>query len=852
VEAGLTNQVEAARARVELLAPAGGPDAGLAALQSGADAIYLGLKRFSARADADNFSPEELEEITAYAHALAPRRRVFAAVNTLVLDGEVGAAVEALAALAEAGVDAVIVQDLGVARLARRYFPQLALHASTQLAVHSRAGVEALRSLGFARATLARELTVDEVADAASVQGIEVEAFIHGALCYAYSGLCLFSSQHVGRSGNRGACAYPCRDEWRVGAVVERVGAAPSEGPPPGGFAFSMKDLAAPDHLGALRKAGVASLKIEGRKKSALYVAAAVSYYRALLDGGLSESERAAREEDLRTIFSRPWTPLFLGSRHDKDVVDRDFVGHRGARIGEVEAVVRSGRDVFVRFRSGRALGRHDGLQIEIPGQGRPFGFPVDVLRLASAEPRGRSREVTQAPAGSVVEVGLPEGYPTIPVGAAISCSSSQAVKEGYRLEKINLAAYRRRAPLRIEARLVRDELAVEATAEDEGGGEKAQASASLAGPFEAAKDPSRTAASLRAAFEKLGDTRLRLASFELEDPLGLFVPVSRVNELRRGLAAQVDEKLRALRADRLRRITSEMALAPAEAPPAGALRWSVMVDRVSSLSSLAAEDLDGIDEVVVEIARDSGVALLEALRPLADRLGHEHIRLALPSIARGWEEPGLKGKVGRLREAGFARWQAANVAAWSTLGIERGRPAGIDLAADWSMYAVNRQAARELLEMGAGRVTLSVEDGLANMALLARELGERATVVVYQDTPLFISESCPYANLKGGCPGISSCRYESMELRSSRHEEVLAINERCRAVVIDRDPLCLAGRLPALERAGVRRVRADFIHRPYAPEEVRDIWRALRSGLGIKRGRLANFDRGLDGSRAP
>jgi putative protease len=868
---------------IELLAPAGGPEAGLAAFEHGADAIYLGLQRFSARAEAENFSLDELAGIVGYAHGLSPRRRVLAAVNTLVLEEELAPAVEALGALADVGVDAVIVQDLGVARLVRRHFPSLRLHASTQLAVHSRAGVEALRSLGFARATLARELTLAEIRDAARAGGIEVEVFIHGALCYSYSGLCLYSSQQTGRSGNRGACAYPCRDRWQVGVGLEpnrsaegRSSSGPlvrghepnrsaegrsSSGPlvrglergadrpaesPPAGFAFSMKDLAAPDFVQALREAGVASLKIEGRKKSPLYVAATVSYYRALLDGGLGPAERAAHEQDIQSVFSRPWTALFLGGRHAQSGADRDFVGHRGARLGEVESVVRSGDELFVRFRSARALARHDGLQIDIPGLGHPFGFPVDVLRLAAPHRRARPREVAQAPAGSLVEVGLPDGYPTIPEGAPISCSSSQAVKQRYRLlARPDLAAHRARIGLRVKAALSERELTLEARA-GEGSGE-VLLRASLPGPFEPAQEPKGTFGALRAAFEKLGATRLVLERFDLEDPGGLFVPISRVNGVRRQLTAEVAQALRARAAERLAAIGVELARGEPAPGEDFSLRWSLKVDRISHLAELTPEDLVDVDEVLVEIHRDSDATLRAGLAPLEALLGRARIRLALPTITRAWEEPGLRGKIERLRAAGFSRWQASNVSAFCYLHSELDRLGPVDLSADASLHVLNRQAALQLREMGVSRVTLSVEDGLANMARLLPDLGTWATVVVYQDTPLFISESCPYAILKGGCPDpASDCRFESMELRSSHGGEVEAINDHCRTVVIGRRPFSLADRLEPLRHAGARQVRADFIHRSYTPFEVRDIWRALRAGRGVDRSHVANFDRGL------
>ena len=269
----------AKRPAVELMAPAGDPDAGYAALLYGADSIYLGVNRFSARADAGNFTLPEVDAITAYAHSLTPRRRVFAAVNTVVLQNELAPVVELLAALAEAAVDAVIVQDWGVYRVVRRHFPSLRLHASTQMAVHNRPGAETLRDLGFARVTLARELTLGEVCAVSSLPGIETEVFVHGALCYSYSGLCLFSSHVMGRSGNRGRCAYMCRDRFRTMETQEGSR---------GRFVFSMKDLAAGADLQDLLRSGVASLKIEGRMKSALYVAAVTNYYRRLIDGALT------------------------------------------------------------------------------------------------------------------------------------------------------------------------------------------------------------------------------------------------------------------------------------------------------------------------------------------------------------------------------------------------------------------------------------------------------------------------------------------------------------------------------------------------------------------------------------
>ena len=754
-----------------MLAPAGGPDAAFAAFHYGADAIYLGLKKFSARAEAENFTLDECAEVTAYAHSLAPRRRVFVTINTLIRQEELPELVETLAALSDIGVDAIILQDLGVYHVLRTHFPELELHASTQLAVHNRAGAEALAQLGFTRVVLARELTFEEVRDVTAAGGVETEVFIHGALCYSYSGLCLFSSQTLGRSGNRGRCAYSCRDAFEVrGAPDALRDGTPVRRDPAHGFPFSMKDLALPDHLPALRAAGVSCFKVEGRKKSPLYVATTTDYYRKLLDGRLAAGERAATEADLQTVFSRPWTRLFTESHKDKEVADRDTVGHRGSLIGRIDAV----RGNRVRFRTARALERHDGLQIDLPVLGKPYGFPVDRLWVVEPGRKQREREVIEADAGSVVEVALPPDHPPLPAGAPVYCSSSQAVKRRYRHDRPKPGLYRPRRAVEVEAVLTADELAVVGRVAPRRPDEPAlEVRRTLVGPFAAAQEAAPMEAAARAAFDKLGDTRLELASFTWRNPGQRFVPVSRLNQLRRDLAGALEEALQAASAERVRRVLADVcppAPAPSRAP---AFRWSIKVDRVGFVDAFEPEDWAGVEELIVDVARDHPMLLVERLEQLAAAIGRERIRLALPPLTRKWEETNVQHKIARLRAAGWAKWEAANLSAWPHLGLDpsRSETGEIDLSADWSLYVVNRAAARRLEAMGVRRFTLSPEDGLANLRPLLAEFGPRAAVIVHQDTPLFLAESCAYANLIGGCPGKANCSFESMEMTSSHGE---------------------------------------------------------------------------------
>ncbi len=253
--------------RMELLAPAGDESALRAAVQNGADAVYLGSGAFNARRHAGNFDGEALDAAVRYCHARGVK--VHVTLNTLVRQDELPALLEAVRAVNASGADAAIVQDFGVARALRQIAPEVQLHASTQMAVHNRQGVAFLREAGFDRAVLARELTFGEMAECAR-EGIEIEAFVHGALCVACSGQCLMSSLVGGRSGNRGLCAQPCRLPWRLDGRE--------------GCLLSTRDLCGIGDLARLRDAGVASLKIEGRLKRAEYVAVTVAAYRRALD----------------------------------------------------------------------------------------------------------------------------------------------------------------------------------------------------------------------------------------------------------------------------------------------------------------------------------------------------------------------------------------------------------------------------------------------------------------------------------------------------------------------------------------------------------------------------------------
>lgn len=815
--------------RTELLAPAGDLDAAYAAFHHGADAIYLGLQRFSARAEAANFSPGDLGEIVGFAHAATPRRSVFVAFNTLVEDHELDEAIETLALLDVTGVDAVIIQDLGIARLARTYFPRLELHASTQLAIHNVAGAVAARELGFKRVTLARELMLKEMAAIVRDGGLDVEVFIHGALCYSYSGLCLYSSMLRGRSGNRGRCSYPCRDTFGQAKA----------------YPFSMKDLALTGDVVKLREAGVFSFKIEGRKKSALYVAAVTQYYRKLLDARLAVSEKQALEEEIKTVFSRPWTNLYLHSHRNRDVTDSVVVGHRGAPIGRAERVVRKGSGDWLQFKTQRRLERHDGIQVDLPGRGRPFGFPVDRLRMAGG--RGQSaEEVFEVPANCLVEVALPREHPVIEPGAPLYCSSSQNVKQHYRFPRPKPGLYRVPLGLEVVLEVAGNVLNVGARLVE---CEEVTVNLSLPGPFEPSRDAVAVEQAARMAFLKLGETQFELRRFELKNPDSAFIPVSELNRLRREVTRRLSELVAAHRNRAIQAVqVAEKPVMASFLTKAAGLAWSLKIDRLTHLDGLELDDLHDLCELVVDIQREPLPVLKAGLARWRDQLGCDRIRLALPVLMREWEQADLVEKIRALRMEGWVQWELASLASWPLL--ERscappGSPADRHLSSDWAVYVTNRSAARQVLAMGASRFTCSPDDAKENIIALVRQFSERAMVIIYQDTPLFISENCALAAEARRCPASPDCRISEREWESGGGETVRLIQHGCRTLAINELPYCLSGRLAELQKSGLRHARADFINRRYAPGRVREVWRALRQGHRVP-GYEGNYARGV------
>ncbi len=359
----------------ELLAPAGNLETALAAYDAGADAVYGGLGRFNARERAENFTFDSLGRLIGEAHRNG--RKVYLTLNTLIKECELGEVAEYLAELTVLGPDALIIQDPGILRLARQFFPSLPLHASTQMGIHNRAGLAMAAQLGITRVILERQVTLDELRSMAAVSPVELEVFLHGSLCCSLSGRCLLSSVQGGWSGNRGKCKQPCRRFYETGRTA--------------GFLLSPRDLYGVPLLPELRRIGVASLKIEGRLRSPDYVWKTVRAYRMLLDAPVEPPPEVLAEAErllASTATRRPSAGFFRGTGQ-RQVIDPERFGAYGNVVAEV--IARNRRGILIRSSGRMHLG--DRLRLVSPDGGDGSSFSL--IRMEA-----RNREVLKIPAG--------------------------------------------------------------------------------------------------------------------------------------------------------------------------------------------------------------------------------------------------------------------------------------------------------------------------------------------------------------------------------------------------------------------------------------------------------------------
>jgi len=517
---------------VELLAPAGQTESLRAAIANGANAVYLGIGPFNARRRAENFTPDQLPELRDVTARCGVR--LYAAMNTLLLPGELDAAAGLIERLADGGVDAVIVQDAGLAELATAMAPSLPLHASTQMTLSEPGGIEmARRRWNLRRVILPRETSLEdlraiayETASAGGAGGggrIELEMFVHGAMCISYSGQCQASRHLGGRSGNRGQCAQPCRLAWDM-----LVDGRPRK--LAGRHLLSPRDLCLLESLGDLLAAGATSFKIEGRLKDPGYVAAAVRVYRKALDAASGHGRLAVTQADrdgLQLGFSRGFTRGYLDGNDPRGLVDASAPGNLGLRVGQVSQ--RRGGRIVVQL-------DNDSPQVRLSaGDGVAFGLPDAAGRRA-----GGSIYEVQALGGGRIAITLgrdaAEALQSVQPGQVVRKTSDPKLHRELRQSYARLEP-RRREPIDISLEAVVGQAPVMRCGQIEVRGEE---------PLQAAQHQPLTRDALAEQLARLGDTPLELGRVELVGPAGpaeaveAMVPKSVINGLRRRLTERI------------------------------------------------------------------------------------------------------------------------------------------------------------------------------------------------------------------------------------------------------------------------------------------------------------------------
>lgn len=726
---------------MENLAPAGNWDALRSAVAAGADAVYLGYAAYSARAGAGNFDEQQLRDAVRFAHL--HHVRVHVTVNTLIKDGELAGVVDVLRLLSEIRVDAVLVQDLGVLRMARRCFPDLPIHASTQMAIHNATGVRFCRNQGMTRAVLARECSAAEIALAAK-EGIEIEVFGHGAQCVAVSGECLFSSVVGGRSGNRGRCAQPCRLLYTYRGKTAAW--------------LSPRDVCMRDDLPELNKAGVASIKLEGRLKRPEYVATIANSYRNAIDAMDNGHFRKADEAEmtgLRQIFSRGgFMRGYAMGAEDAGVIDPARVSHGGVKIGRVEFAAGN----MARVRLERSLDDGDGLQIRTAqgdaeliyaGHDTEAG-QIAVVRLRPDVRTKAGDEVYRLTSEKQLQWARSLAIPAIPADMA-------------------LIAY----PGKPLALTMTD-------------GEN---SVTVTGDTVApAQSRAMSEEDARRSLGKLSDTPFSLRVLTVQTA-GAFVPVSALNQLRREACQQLAEA----------RIAAFTRKAGRE-EPADDLIYPDTPDAPSMAIVRTREQADamqGAADLLVWYPEDFRADALESgLRDMPDG-----VWLQLPTVC---EEKTLDAL------DAFVQKNAGKLGGIVLGSVgQLGRTWNVPMGAGSGIPVMNRRAVQFLLEQGCRFVTASSELSGAELRTLMQN-HPPVVVPAYGREQLMLLHHCPARTYLGLTKGHAACRMCDQHSPDALAGQTLT-DRRGTVYPLLRQRLpegCLVRLMNALPTNNIRRVR--------------------------------------------
>jgi putative protease len=807
--------------RPELLAPAGSWEALVAAVQNGADAVYFGGKAFNARYSATNFDDEQLVQAVEYCHVRGVK--VYVTVNIILADQELKEALEFLHFLHNAGVDAIITQDLGLAKLARQVIPELPLHASTQMTVHNTAGVKLLQEYGFERIVLSREMQLEDIAQLKRETGADLETFMHGALCVCYSGQCLMSSMIGGRSGNRGRCAQPCRMQYQL---VNQWGQSLVDNGKVGEYLLSPRDLNLSQYVPDLIKAGINSFKVEGRMKRPEYVATVINVYRQLIDKALAENEFSVdpkQARDLEQIFNRDFSTGFFYGNPGSELMSYKRPNNRGVLLGRVKKFSKDSNLVELSLQEPLQVG--DGIEVWVTQGGR---VGTEVSRIIV-----KGQQVESAPAGVSVWVDIRgKVCPGDRVFKTHDAELMQRAKLSYTSSK-----ELRKIPLKFTVKAsVGEPLHIGVV---DPMGNHAEGSSAEVGQ-QAEKRP-LTKEFLSEQLNRLGNTPFALGQLDCEINGQVMFPMRVINELRRTVLEDLEHRRSAKGARNTidkkvfkQRLTE--ALASLDQPNQSRRNKAKLAVNVAELTTLKAVVDAGADIVYYggESFRSRKAITVEDIKTAVAYCQKRGVDFILSS-PRVMQDEELKRYLNTVEKCAtdISKVLVGNLGLLHQLKTS----SDLKMIADFSFSVFNQAAADMLSEQSVIRVTLSPELTMAQV----REFAAHATIpleaLVHGALPLMVTEYCAMGSLMGGltsktkCSG--PCRSQTCGLKDRKGVVFpIEVDQYCHQHIFNSKELCLIEDVGTLVAAGISVLRIDA--RIVNSERARKIVEAYRRVLGF------------------
>lgn len=782
---------------IELLAPVGSREALIAAVEGGADAVYLAGKMFGARASAPNFTDEELIEAVKLAHLRSVK--VYVTVNTLVDNSEIPALSLYLQYLYRIGVDAIIVQDIGVFKMAKQIIPEMPIHASTQMTVHNIEGVELLTELGFQRVVVSRELSMDDIQHICKNTATEIEAFVHGALCISYSGQCLMSSMIGGRSGNRGRCAQPCRLPY---TLVDEKGNDLLLEADAGEYLLSPKDLNTLELIPELIQAGVTSFKIEGRMKRPEYVAVVVDTYRRAIDACLVNPDAYVvaeqEQKELAQIFNREFTTAYLKTHQGRKMMSDRRPNNRGVRIGRVSDYQHQERVATIKLDEPLYINDIVDFWVKIGGR-----VSVTVSSMVV-----NGQKVTSAPAGAEVAIHV---HAPVRINDRVFKVFDAGLMERARAFFTEPNAVKRVA---VDIKVtVQEGQPLEISIQDRDGFCSRARTSFIA--QRAIKRP-LTSEVIAKQVERLGSTIFNVNTLECNIIGEVMVPISEINDVRRRAIEELEQA-------RLMPFQRE-DLPRKKYVARDFLSSNIIRDKAGVRQPLLVVNADTIDKIKVSLESGADCIMFggetfdhKMITPeiygRAVAMVHEYgkqIILNTPRIIKKWQMDEVKRELALFEEL---QPDAVAISNLGTLHIAK-KITNLPLHGDYSLNIYNDVSIDFLAAQGISSMTLSPELNFSQIEELASDQKVALECLVHGYVTLMVSEYCAIGSYLGKL-GTGKCNQACLRrdywLNDRKNERFPVVTDQyCRMHILNAKELSMLPHVPRFGLMGIKRIRIE------------------------------------------